>query len=130
MEPTPPAQSLTGPVHDLILRVDSAIASEPEFESSRGVEAAANSFSLLPYLVMDHPIQCRDRAGARSNLSLARRGVRLGVGQLYRRRPPNQSPRLAAAHLARLNFSNQLVGLFKDVDLLIIPTSPPPCQRL
>lgn len=72
MEPTPPAQSLTGPVHDLILRVDSAIASEPEFESSRGVEAAANSFSLLPYLVMDHPIQCRDRAGARSNLSFAR----------------------------------------------------------
>ena len=29
---------------------------------------------------------------------------------------------LAAAHLARLDFSNQLVGLFKDVDLLVIPT--------
>jgi amidase len=29
---------------------------------------------------------------------------------------------LAAAHLARLDFSNRLAGLFTDVDLLIIPT--------
>jgi amidase len=28
----------------------------------------------------------------------------------------------AAAHLARLDFSNQVVGLLKDVDLLVIPT--------
>jgi DNA-binding transcriptional LysR family regulator len=49
MEPTPLAQSLTGPVHDLILRVDSAIATEPVFEPSRSKRHFA--FTASDYVI-------------------------------------------------------------------------------
>jgi DNA-binding transcriptional LysR family regulator len=36
MELTPLAQSLVGPIHDVIMRIDSAIATEPAFDPARG----------------------------------------------------------------------------------------------